>query len=63
LSKFVNDALKRELQRLRQLTAIDETMGAWKDEEHHELAAGVDWFVRSIRKSTKGNRANVSSRD
>ena len=42
LSRFVSGALTRELQRLRQLTAIDETFGAWKSVEHPELTAGVD---------------------
>jgi len=53
LSRFVNESLKRELQRLRQLTAIDETFGAWKGGEHLELAASVDLFVRNVRKSTR----------
>jgi len=60
LSRFVSEALKRELQRLRQLTAIDETFGAWKSGEHPELAAGVDHFVRQVRKSTRGKRADAS---
>lgn len=62
LSRFVSKALKRELQRLRQLTAIDETFGAWKNGEHPELAAGVDPFVRGVRKSTRGKRADASDR-
>ena len=61
LSRFVSGALKRELQRLRQLTAIDETFGAWKGGEHPELATGVDRFVRKVRKSTRGKRADASS--
>jgi hypothetical protein len=60
LSRFVSEALKRELQRLRQLTAIDETFGAWKGGEHPELAVGVDRFVRNVRKSTRGKRADAS---
>ena len=56
LSRFVSQALKRELQRLRQLKAIDETFGAWKGGEHPELAVGVDRFVRNIRKSTRVKR-------
>lgn len=56
LSRFVSEALKRELQRLRQLTAIDETFGAWQGGEHSELAAGVDRFVRNVRKSTRVKR-------
>jgi hypothetical protein len=56
LSRFVSETLKRELQRLRQLTALDETFGSWKDGEHPELAVGVDRFVRNIRKSTRVKR-------
>ena len=62
-SRFVSGALRRELQRVRQLKAIDETFGCWCDGEHPELAKGVDRFVRSTRKSTRGNRTNVSSRN
>ncbi len=62
MSRFVSEALKRELQRLRQLAAIDETFGAWKDMEHPELTAGVDHFVRNVRKSTRGKRADASDR-
>jgi len=62
LRRFVSNALKRELQRLRQLSAIDETFGAWKDGKHHELAAGVNHFIRSVRKSTKEKRADASDR-
>ena len=62
LSRFVSESLKRELQRLRQLTAIDETFGVWKGGGHPELAAGVDHFVRSVRKSTRGKRADASDR-
>jgi post-segregation antitoxin (ccd killing protein) len=60
LSRFVSEALKRELQRLRQITALNETFSAWKGGEHPELAAGVDHFVRNVRKSTRGKRANAS---
>jgi len=62
-SRFVSGALRKELQRVRQLKAIDETFGCWRDGEHPELANGIDKFVRSGRKSTRGNRTNVSSRD
>jgi hypothetical protein len=62
LSRFVSEALKRELQRIRQLTAIDETFGAWKGGVHAELAGGVDRFVRNVRKSTRGKRADASDR-
>ncbi|NLA41073.1 MAG: hypothetical protein GX874_06645 [Smithella sp.] len=37
LSKFVSRALKRELQRLRQQTAIDEAFGIWKGKGKGDL--------------------------
>ncbi len=62
LSKFVSQALKRELQSLRQQTAIDETFGIWKKQEHPELAKGINDFVRTSRKSTRGKRADAANR-
>jgi hypothetical protein len=62
LTRFVTEALKRELQRLRQLTAIEETFGAWRNGEHPELAAGVNQFVINVRKSTQEKRADASGR-
>jgi post-segregation antitoxin (ccd killing protein) len=62
LSKFVSQALKRELQSLRQQTAIDETFGIWKNQEHPELAKGINDFVRTLRKSTRGKRADAANR-
>lgn len=59
-SKFVSDALRRELQRLRQLKAVDASFGSWQNEKHPELTAGVDSFVRSVRKSSSGKRADES---
>lgn len=60
LSRFVSNALKRELQRLRQLSALDETFGAWKDGKQPALAAGVDHFVKSVRKSSRGKKTDAS---
>jgi len=62
LTRFVTEALKRELQRLRQLTAIEETFGAWRNGEHPELAAGVNQFVINVIKSTQEKRADASGR-
>jgi len=62
LSSFVSEAIERELQRLHQLTAIDETSGTWKGGEHPELVAGIDHFVTNIRKSTRGERVDVLDR-
>lgn len=62
-SRFVSEALRRELRRISQLKAIDESFGCWRDGEHPELAEGVDRYVRGMRKSTRGQKANVSGRD
>ena len=55
-SRFVAEALKRELQRLRLAQAIETSFGAWKEAGHPELAKGATAFVRGIRKSTRGKR-------
>ena len=60
LSRFVSEAIKRALLRLRQLSAIDETFGAWRSGKHPKLAPGIDHFVRNVRKSTRGKRADAS---
>ncbi|MDZ7700526.1 MAG: hypothetical protein U5R49_27555 [Deltaproteobacteria bacterium] len=62
LSRFVGEALRRELQRLRQVKALDETFGAWGAGEHVELAKGVDPFIRNIRTSTREKRTGASNR-
>jgi hypothetical protein len=60
-SKFVSDALMREFQRLRQLKAVDASFGSWQNGKHPELTAGVDSFVRNIRKSSRGKRSDESA--
>ncbi len=62
LSRFVSEALRRELQRLRQRKALEETFGAWSNGEHPELALGVDHFVRELRKSTRTRRSDATDR-
>ena len=52
-SRFVAEALRKELKRLRLETALEESFGAWKDKDHPELAEGVDKFVRKTRKSSR----------
>jgi hypothetical protein len=53
-SKFVSNALRRELQRLRLIKALDISFGAWSKEKHPELAGGIDKFVHDGRKSSRG---------
>ena len=55
-SRFVAEAVRKELQRERMKNALKTSFGAWKDEDHPELQDGVDHFVRNQRKSTRLGR-------
>lgn len=57
MSRFVTEALRRELPRLCQLTAIDEPFGAWKGGKHPKLAVRVGRFVGNIKKPLVENAA------
>lgn len=41
-SQFVTEVLTRELRRKRLLQALEESAGAWSDEDHPELATAED---------------------
>lgn len=55
-SRFVAEALRKELQRERLKKAMETSFGAWRDEDHPELQDGVDSYVRSQRKSSRSGR-------
>lgn len=55
-SRFVAEAVRKELRRLRLEKALDASFGAWKDEDHPELQEGTGCFVRGLRKSTRTRR-------
>jgi hypothetical protein len=55
-SRFVAEALRKELQRERMKSALKTSFGAWKDEDHPELLDGVDHYVRNQRISTRLKR-------
>jgi hypothetical protein len=52
-SRFVAEALRKELRRLRLETVLEESFGAWQDKDHPELKEGTEKFVRKIRKSSR----------
>jgi hypothetical protein len=52
-SRFVTEALRKELMRLRLAKAIDESFGAWKEKDHPDLAKGTDSYIRRLRRSTR----------
>ncbi len=55
-SRFVAEALRKALQRVRLSKALETSFGAWKESDHPELAKGVEAFVRKLRKSTRAKR-------
>ena len=48
-SKFIVSAVSRELKRIKQGHALEKACGAWKDEDHPELAGGTEQWIRKIR--------------
>ncbi len=55
-TKFITKVLERELRRRRLLKALEQSYGAWKDEDHPELATPEDidrWIEESRRLGTR----------
>lgn len=52
-SRFVAEALRKELKKLRLESALEKSFGAWEDNRHPELTGGTEEFVRETRKSTR----------
>jgi hypothetical protein len=48
-SAFLTELAQREIKLRRQREALREAAGAWKDEDHPELAQGAAAWVRQIR--------------
>jgi len=48
-SSFLTDAARREVRRQQQLRALESACGAWKDEDHPELADGAASWVDKMR--------------
>lgn len=51
--QFILQAIEREVTRQRQLDALQAAAGAWKDEDHPELEAGADAWVRELRQDRR----------
>ena len=51
-TKFIRDVLNRELRRIKLRAALKASAGAWKDEDHPELATGedIDRWIEEQRK-------------
>lgn len=50
---FVVEVLEREIRRSEQLEALHEAVGAWRDEDHPELAGGSEAWVRQMRRESE----------
>jgi hypothetical protein len=48
-SAFLTELAQREIKLRRQRQALREAAGAWKSENHPELAEGSDAWIREIR--------------
>ena len=52
-SRVVADALRRELKRLRFRRALENSFGAWQNEDHQELEQGTKSYIRQSRRSSR----------
>jgi hypothetical protein len=48
-SAFLTELAQREIKIRRQREALREATGAWKSEDHPELAQGASTWIRQIR--------------
>jgi hypothetical protein len=55
-SRFVAEAVRKELRHEKMKNALKVSFGAWKDEEHPEFKDGVDLYIREQRRSTRSGR-------
>ncbi len=49
-SRFLAEAARKELNRLRLEQVLDKAIGAWKDKDHPELKQGSAHWVKQLRK-------------
>jgi hypothetical protein len=55
-TRFVEDALAREIRRRKLREAIEKSYGAWKDEDHPDMMTGADidrWIEEQRRLGTR----------
>ncbi len=54
-SALIVEATERELERLKVLAALEQTSGAWTDEDYPELATDedIERYIRDLRASWK----------
>jgi metal-responsive CopG/Arc/MetJ family transcriptional regulator len=52
-SKFVTDAVRKELLLVRQREALRVAAGSWKDKDHPEFKSGTRAWVKKLRKESE----------
>ncbi len=64
-TRFVEEALAKALRRQRLLEALEISYGAWKDEDHPELATGedIDRWIEDGRKTLTRDWSKEWNRD
>jgi Arc/MetJ-type ribon-helix-helix transcriptional regulator len=61
-SSFLTQAAEEKLMRLRQLKALEEATGAWKDKDHPELKQGAAKWVAKLRRQDEQRFQKVTAR-
>ena len=57
-SAFLVDLARREIKRRRLLAIFEQEEPIWKDEDHPELAAGADEWLRQMRRESEARLRN-----
>jgi metal-responsive CopG/Arc/MetJ family transcriptional regulator len=52
-SKFVTEAVRKELMLVRQREALRLAVGSWKDKDHPELKDGAQVWVKKLRRESE----------
>jgi hypothetical protein len=52
-SRFIAEAVRKELLLARQKEALRQAAGSWKDKDHPELKAGAAAWVRKLRRESE----------
>ncbi|MGO8791096.1 MAG: hypothetical protein ACLQVL_27455 [Terriglobia bacterium] len=61
-SKSLAQAAERELMRLRQLKALEDAAGSWKDQDHPDLKHGAAKWVDKLRRQDEKRFQIVAAR-
>ena len=55
-TRFLTELAEAGLQQLKLRKALDETYGAWSDQDHPELKRGAEGYIRKQRRGRKTAR-------